>query len=713
MPQSITLVLDGSGVVQALRGARAHLLANQSIPNGAPTAMSWQAVDRDTGGVFDLAAPTRLRCPDTGKVLLRACVTWQTDAASPRSAIIHMNGAPTRGVGFQRVQGAGAGAALAVASSLIDVQAGDYFELIVQHEAGGGGALDVLVHEATWFELQYAEGVKGDAGAPGLTGPQGPAGAPGPQGPQGLDGPAGPAGPTGPQGLQGPAGVPGPQGTPGAPGATGPQGPQGTPGPQGPVGPQGPQGAIGPQGPQGAPGAVDDSILVASLMNQGQCSVSTFYASAFIMRDGSARISGGSVTGSNGLGDSQPTVYAPTVLASLDSTNAAIGPTRAIHLSYDNAHLLTQSGEVWGWGFNTNGQVGNGSTAAQYTPQRIIFQVPTQPRIVKLVSTQNGSANSSISWYALDDQGRVWSWGFNNISQLALGNTDPIFTPTLTSISGVTDIEAAGGYYGSVFAITASGEAWAAGYSTSGQTGTGTANVPQWRQVSLPGPCVKVRATGSDEGGNPGYGHTLWLLADGRVFSAGCNGWGQCGNGSATSSAGIPAPTIVLGLSNIVGIWAVGGQYGSSFASRADGAFFAWGYNNNGQLGLGDPALYKTTASLTPLTNIVALAGSAYQTNTHTVVLDSAGRAYAAGYNGNGQCGVGHTSSVRTHALMKLPNGVQGTVTQVVTPGYITATCTQLLDTRGRVWACGNNASGMLGIGENIGYVTIPARIQF
>ena len=391
MTQSITLVLDGSGVVQALRGARVHLLANQSIPNAAPTAVSWQAVDRDTGGIFDPAAPTRLRCPDTGKVVLRACVTWQTDAASPRSVMMRLNGGPARGVGYQRVQGPDAGAALAISSSLMDVQAGDYFELIVQHESGGGGAIDVLVHEATWFELQYAEGVQGDVGAQGLPGPQGAAG---PQGPQGLDGPAGPAGPAGLPGLQGPAGVPGPQGTqgaPGAPGAPGAQGPQGNPGPQGAVGPQGPQGAVGPAGPQGLPGAVDDSILVASLMNQGQCGVNTYLTYAFVMRDGSARIGGASSSGSLGNGDNQPTVSAPIVLASVGTS---IAPVQSIHLGYDGAHLLTQSGDVWGWGYNGHGQVGNGTTSQQNTPQQVLFPTPTQPRIVQLVSTQNGSGDS-------------------------------------------------------------------------------------------------------------------------------------------------------------------------------------------------------------------------------------------------------------------------------------------------------------------------------
>ena len=107
------------------------------------------------------------------------------------------------------------------------------------------------------------------------------------------------------------------------------------------------------------------------------------------------------------------------------------------------------------------------------------------------------------------------------------------------------------------------------------------------------------------------------------------------------------------------------------------------------------------------------MSGSSYNNYTHTVLLDSAGRAYAAGYNSHGECGVGTTNNVLIHKLMALSDGVQGTLVQVVTMGYSNVTGSQLLDARGRVWACGYNGGWMLGLGEtNPGYLAIPARVR-
>ncbi|MFL6203229.1 MAG: RCC1 domain-containing protein [Thermoanaerobaculia bacterium] len=666
MTQSVTLVLNGGSVVQALRGARVRLLGNQSIPLATPTPVSWAAVDRDTGGVFDPTSPTRLRCPDTGKVVLRACVVWQAGAASPRSVTMSMNGAAVRGAGYQRVQGPNLGAAMAITSSILDVQAGDYFELIVEQESAGGTPLDVLAHEATWFELQYAEGIKGDTGDPG---------------PQGTQGVAGPPGPIGPPGLQGTAGVPGPQG------------------------------AQGLQGARGLPGTVDDSMLVAALMNQDQCGVNTYMAQAFVMRDGSVRV-GGMPEGSNyyymGFGTSQPTVLRPLALSFDDP---AMGPVKAVHFSCYSSHVLTQGGAVWGWGYNGAGQVGDNTYINRPLPKKILFPAANQPRIVKLVSTGNGSWNSDISWYALDDQGTVWAWGSNPSGQLALGDFSNSPAPVATNLVNVVDIEAAGGNQGWALAITANGDAWAAGSSGCGQTGLpGVSSQSLWKKVSLPAPCVKVRATGGTGGAY--LGHTLWLLNDGRVFAAGYNNYGQAGNGTNANVTG--NPVAVSGLSGIVDVWAVGGEFGCSFAARSDGAFFAWGCNNQRQLGLGADPVNRSIPVQSPVNNIIKVAGSSYNGCTHTVVLDASGRAYAAGYNVYGQCGTGDADgNVVTHKLMRLPAGVQGTIVQVGVMGYSNATGTQLLDARGRAWACGYNGYSMLCIGDaSSASFNLPQRIS-
>lgn len=443
-------------------------------------------------------------------------------------------------------------------------------------------------------------------------------------------------------------------------------------------------------------------------MNQWQCAGNTHYSALYVMRDGTLRANGASNTASLGFGDYQPTISAPLAVAPI---SGSFGALQAAVLTFSGAHVLTQAGEVWGWGYNANGQVGNGlAPATATTPQRLYFSTPTQPRIVKLVSSNNGSPDHVISWYALDDQGRVWSWGYNGYGQLATGNFDALPVPTLTSLVNVVELEAAGGPYGTVYAVTGAGEAWSAGYSAHGESGTGIGNQSQWRRVNLPGPCAKVRATGSTVPDSAGHGHALWLLADGRVFAAGYNGYGQLGTGGGSVSGD---PVAVPGLSDIVAVWAVGGYPGVSFASRSDGAFFAWGYNGHGQLGLGNTSARPTPAQL-PLTHIVAVAAPSHDGYLHSLLLDRDGYAYAAGYNGNGQCGVGTTGAVWTHRRLALPAGVQGTLTQISAAGHSTATASQLLDARGRVWSCGYNSGLMLGIGEsNPSYLTIPARVRF
>jgi hypothetical protein len=256
MSCSVTVVCDGSGGSAAtpFRGARARLLANQSIDAGTPTNIVWEGVAHDSGGIWNSANPSRLTCPSAGHVIIRACVLWRADNIGTRTISFKRNAGDAPGLATLVIPATDDIASVCVSSSVVEVQPGDYFELqVIQSSLG---SLDVLTHDLTWFELQYAEGV---AGAQGLQGDPGSQGDPGPQGPQGLQGPVGLQGPAGPQGLQGPAGVPGPSGAPGSIGATGPAGPPGVPGPQGTPGP------AGPQGPQGV---VEPSTRVQSLMNR-------------------------------------------------------------------------------------------------------------------------------------------------------------------------------------------------------------------------------------------------------------------------------------------------------------------------------------------------------------------------------------------------------------------------------------------------------------
>jgi len=699
MTCNVTIVCDGSGasVATSFRGARARLLADQAVADATPTNIAWSVAAHDSGGIFDSALSTRLTCPAEGHVILRACVQWQANGNGARTVSFRRNAGDAPGLASQTITAVAGITSVAVCSSVVAVQVGDYFELEVTQTSSA--PLDVLANELTWFELQYAEGVAGEQGQTGDPGPQGDPGSPGAQGPIG---PQGPVGSQGPQGLQGPAGVPGPSGAPGAPGAAGPAGPQGI------AGMPGPAGSPGPAGPQGPQGIVDPSTRVQSLMNPGHCSVGTYRSQAFVMMDGRVRTGGEPNTGSLGMGDYQFTHARPLPVS---FPELGIGPIQEIHHTSNGAHVLTVAGAVWGWGYNGHGQVGDGTTTQRNAPRKLVWP-GAPPVITKLASTTSGSANTGLAWYALDAQGHVWSWGYNGHGQLALGNTSSsYYSPQQTSLTNVVDITGGGGDYGCVHAITGTGAAFAAGYSGYGQTGLGASNSTIWAQVPLPGPCIRVCSTG-----NGSYGHTLWLLADGRVFGAGYSELGQVGAGGTGNYNG--APVHINTIANVTNIWVGGGRHASSYASLANGDFYCWGYNGYGQLGLGNTS-NRTLPAPHPLHGIVDVAAStSSQTDYaygHSVLLDDQGRAYAAGHNGSGQCGSGVlTSAQSTHQLIQVPDGVQGTITQVRTMGYTSEHGTELLDSEGHVWVCGYGGGHMLcATPSSANSLALPVRVFF
>jgi len=85
---------------------------------------------------------------------------------------------------------------------------------------------------------------------------------------------------------------------------------------------------------------------------------------------------------------------------------------------------LLANGQVYGWGNNGNGQLGTGSTATVVdTPVEV--QVPSG---VDITSVASGGAHS----LALDSTGNVWAWGDDNAGQLGNGaSTGDVLTPTI------------------------------------------------------------------------------------------------------------------------------------------------------------------------------------------------------------------------------------------------------------------------------------------
>jgi alpha-tubulin suppressor-like RCC1 family protein len=158
-----------------------------------------------------------------------------------------------------------------------------------------------------------------------------------------------------------------------------------------------------------------------------------------------------------------------------------------------------------------------------------------------------------------------------------------------------------------------------------------------------------TRATSLDNKGikaiAAGYDHTLALSDDGKVYAAGTNNYGQVGFGdSGWGKSSYPFALVPpLSDKDIIAI-AAGDQH--SLALAKDGKVYAAGYNRNGQLGLGDKdnrSNFTEVASLSGKKIIAIAAAGAISigSGSHSLALDSDGKVYGAGAANYGQLGLG------------------------------------------------------------------------
>jgi alpha-tubulin suppressor-like RCC1 family protein len=132
---------------------------------------------------------------------------------------------------------------------------------------------------------------------------------------------------------------------------------------------------------------------------------------------------------------------------------------------------LTSAGSVWSWGINNLGQLGNGSTVPY-------SDVPVQVQLTSAAAQvfAGGGTHSDGQSLALLENGQVWAWGSDTYGQLGNGKTSKksYSTPVQSTVlEGRTWIAVATGGSTS-YAIDSDGELWSWGNGKSGALGNGT-----------------------------------------------------------------------------------------------------------------------------------------------------------------------------------------------------------------------------------------------
>jgi alpha-tubulin suppressor-like RCC1 family protein len=318
-------------------------------------------------------------------------------------------------------------------------------------------------------------------------------------------------------------------------------------------------------------------------------------------------------------------IFAFTLLSSLVGYGA-FGTT------VSSVAAAPMQGAVYGFGANYNGEVGDGTTTQRNLPTR----AGGLPAGVTAIAV--GAAHS----LALAG-GKVYAWGDDYFGELGDGTAgSPASNPTPTEITllppGVTAIAA--GQNHSLALVDGKVYAW--GDNSTGQLGNGTTGAPNPTptQVLTGVTGLPAGVTAIAAGGSALPGGFSLALAGGKVYAWGDNSTGQLGNG--TTGGNNPTPVQVLtGVTGLPGgVTAIGAGQAHGLAV-ADGKVYAWGWDQNGQLGdgtIGSPVYQPTPMAVPGLAGVTAVTGGW----GHSLALAN-GVLYAWGANGSGQLGDGTT----------------------------------------------------------------------
>eukprot|EP01116_Phalansterium_solitarium_P002917 TRINITY_DN1325_c0_g1_i5.p1 TRINITY_DN1325_c0_g1~~TRINITY_DN1325_c0_g1_i5.p1 ORF type:complete len:1691 (+),score=144.72 TRINITY_DN1325_c0_g1_i5:62-5074(+) len=299
----------------------------------------------------------------------------------------------------------------------------------------------------------------------------------------------------------------------------------------------------------------------------------------------------------------------------------------------DQISFVTDDGIAYHTGANGNGQAGDGTLLNNWAPVPVVRPWGS----VKVVFAVSGRYHTH---YVLEN-GKVYATGYNSDGQLGDGTAVQKQSPVAITQpwgTAIKVIQIASGWYHTVF-VLADGTAYACGANSYGQLGDGTtvAKTTPVRIASTSPPWGNAPVLMAAIN----FYQTIILSTNGLVYGVGNNGNGQLGDGSTTDRTNFV--TVSRPWGNIV-VNSVSAGYLHCLFLLETGDVWAVGYNANGQLGDGTTLQRNSSVAVTRTwpagVKVSQIAAGFY----HSVFLLENGRVYAVGTNSYGNLGDGTTT---------------------------------------------------------------------
>jgi len=220
-------------------------------------------------------------------------------------------------------------------------------------------------------------------------------------------------------------------------------------------------------------------------------------------------------------------------------------------------HILARkpTGEVWAWGLNSSGALGDNSISNRSSPVSVV-----------------GSHSFDTIWSGLNyslalkaPTGEVWAWGLGTTGELG-DNTATSKSSPVSVVGSHSFVKVVGASVSAHGLKADNGTVWSWGGNGVGELGDNTGT-----SKSSP-----ISAAGAN--------FAAGLKADGTVWCWGNGGQGQLGNNipSGFLSANRSSPVSVLGNHSFVKIMATNS---SCFGLKITGEVWAWGSKTSGLIG--------------------------------------------------------------------------------------------------------------------------------
>lgn len=345
---------------------------------------------------------------------------------------------------------------------------------------------------------------------------------------------------------------------------------------------------------------------------------------------------------------------------------------RVIEISAGAYHTvaLKEDGTVWTWGNNESGQLGDGTEIDKGEPVQ-----------VKGIEGVKAIAAGGYHTVALKEDGTVWTWGENLYGQLG-DDTIDICKNEPVQVKGIEGVKAIAAGERHTVALKEDGTVWTWGYNFSCQLGDGTN-----KNRKKP---VKVKSIKGVKEIAAGAKYTVVLKEDGTVWSWGNQNFESTDDYDEEQSCNSKAEQV----ESLEDIKAIAAGEWHTVALKEDGSIWAWGDNEDGQLGDGRVIATNKPVQAIDIEEVVAIASG----NCFTVALKQDGTVWGWGlyfyYDPIENVDIAMTS---TQPVCK--EGIEDVKAIAAGSDHVVA-----LKEDGTVWTWGRNDYGQLGNGTKVNY---------